>query len=1094
MNLRNLLGVALLSCGWLVAGAGLGAQEPATGDKPAAAAPSLEPGWLGPFSFRNIGPALMAGRIADIAIDPQHPQTWYLGVGSGGVWKTTNSGTTWTPIFDSQKVYSIGCVSLDPSDCNTVWVGTGENVAGRHVAIGDGVYVSRDGGKNWEHKGLKDSEHISKLWIDPRDSQVILAAAQGPLWSEGGERGIFKSTDGGATWRQVLGKGPYTGATDIVADPENPDVLYAALHQRHRTVWALLDTGPESGIYKSTDGGETWSPLGNGLPGGDKGKIALGVSPQKPNIVYATIELPDRKGGFWRSEDRGASWSKLSDFVSGGTGPHYYQEIYLDPHRFDVIYHANNILMRSEDGGRNWKAIEGQHKHVDNHAVVFHPNDPEFLLVGTDGGLYESHDYARSFRFFPNLPLTQFYKIDVDYDVPFYHVVGGTQDNNTQYGPTRTRYVQGIRNSDWSITVGGDGHDNAIDPTNPNLIYGESQQGFIRRFDRQTGHSVDIQPKPAKGEPGLRFNWDSPILISPHQPNRIYIASKQLHRSDDRGESWEAISPDLSRGADRWRLPIMGRVWGIDAGFDLLAMSQYGNITSISESPKVAGLIYVGTDDGLVQVTEDGGKTWRRIERIYGVPEQAFVNDIKADRHDPDTVYVALDHHKTGDYKPYLVRSRDRGKTWESLAGDLPERHLVWRLEQDPVEPQLLFLGTEYGVFVSGDAGSKWHKLSGGMPTISVRDLAIQTREHDLVAATFGRGIYVLDDYSPLREMVKASFAEKPFHLFAPRKTPWFLPADQLGGPKGFQGDDFFAAPNPTFGAVFTVFIKQTEKTLKQIREEAQGKARSEQRDAEVPGWDQLRAEVEQPAERIFLEISDSSGKLLRRIDCPVSAGVHRVNWDMKYSLPTTSFPILALPGTYRVQGKRLWDGQVTLLGDPVEFVLESIVQPSLAASSADEQRAFHERAAKAQISLMEATAQFARLEKELAGRAELIAEHATDLQSLETLARKAQRRLGALKRKMSGDELQAGRFVEHVPGCAQRVAEAIFSSAGSLHGPTKTHRQQLEIGEQELTELLGELQQLEQGEVADLRNQMNSAGLNWVPPADGSQFLPPRD
>ena len=1067
------------------------AQESAPAEKPEA--PKFEAGWVGPLSFRNIGPALMAGRIADIAVDPEHPNTWYVGVGSGGVWKTTNSGTTWTPIFDGQSVYSIGCISLDPTDCNTVWVGTGENVAGRHVAIGDGLYVSRDGGKSWENKGLKQSEHISKIWVDPRDSNVIIVAAQGPLWSPGGERGVYKSNDGGASWRQVLAKGPYTGATDLVADPENPDVLYAALHQRHRTVWALLDTGPESGIYKSVDGGETWNQLAGGLPGEDKGKIALGVSPQKPNVVYATIELPNRAGGFWRSEDRGASWEKVSDFVSSGTGPHYYQEIYVDPHHFDVIYHANNVLMRSEDGGRNWKAIEGQWKHVDNHAVVFHPTDPEYVLVGTDGGLYESNDYARSFRFFPNLPITQFYKVDVDYDLPFYHVVGGTQDNNSQYGPTRTRFVQGIRNSDWSIVVGGDGHDNAIDPSNPDIIYGESQQGYIRRFDRRTGESVDIQPQPGKGEEGLRFNWDSPILVSPHNPSRIYFASRRLHRSDDRGESWEAISPDLSRSEDRWRLPIMGRVWGIDAGFDLLAMTQYSNITSISESPKVEGLIYVGTDDGLVQVTEDGGKTWRKIEKIYGVPEKAFVNDIKADRHDPNTVYVALDHHKTGDYKPYLLRSRDRGLTWESIVGDLPERHLVWRLEQDHVEPNLLFLGTEYGAFVSVDGGAKWSKL-GGLPTISVRDLAIQKRENDLVAATFGRGIYVLDDYSPLREMAKATFAEKPLHIFAPRKTPWYLPGDELGGQKGFQGDDFFTAPNPTFGAVFTVFIKSVEKTLQQSRKEAEGSAKSESRDAAVPSWDELRAESEQEAERIFLEIQDAAGKTLKRIDCPVSAGVHRVSWDLRYNLPVSNYPILAAPGTYKVQARRFWDGKLTNLGEPVEFVLEPIVQPAVAAVSAEDRKAFQERATKAQVALMELTSQMVRLEKELEGRSGLVREHAADLEQFEELVRKAKRKLGGLKRKFSGDELKSSRHVQDVPAVAQRVAAAINNSAGNLHGPTKTHRQQLEIGEQELNELRAEVQQLEGAEFADLRNRMNSAGLPYIPPADGMPLSPERD
>ena len=422
-------------------------------------------------SFRSIGPAFMSGRIADLAIDPIKPNTWYVAAGSGNVWKTTNAGTTWKPIFDNYSSYSIGCVTIDPNNRHTIWVGTGENVSGRHVGYGDGVYVSHDGGQSFKNIGLKQSEHISKIVVDPRDSQVVYIAAQGPLWSPGGERGLYKTADGGNTWKCVLSKGEWTGVTDVVIDPENPHVLYAATHQRHRTVWALLDGGPESGIFKSTDGGETWNELTNGIPGEDKGKMSLAVSPQQNNVLYVTIELANkdggRDGGIWRSENAGASWVKQSDYISGGTGPHYYQEIYADPHRFDTLYHANVRLGRTSDGGKTFEAVESEHKHVDNHAVAFHPTDPDFLLVGCDGGLYCSYDHGKTFQFFGNLPLTQFYKVDVDYDEPFYHVVGGTQDNNSQYGPTRTKTNIGIRNSDWRITIGGDGHDGAIDPKNP---------------------------------------------------------------------------------------------------------------------------------------------------------------------------------------------------------------------------------------------------------------------------------------------------------------------------------------------------------------------------------------------------------------------------------------------------------------------------------------------------------------------------------------------------------------------------------------------------------------------------------------------------
>ena len=470
----------------------------------------INSGLLSALKLRSIGPAFMSGRIADIAIDQNNPNIWIVGVGSGNVWKTTNAGTTFEPIFEKYSSYSIGCVTIDPNNSDTIWVGTGENVGGRHAGYGDGVYVSHDGGKSFKNVGLKDSEHISKIIVHPDDSNTIFVASQGPLWSAGGERGLFKSIDGGKSWENVLSKGEYTGVTDVVMDPRDPDVLYACTHQRHRTVWALLNTGPESGVHKSVDGGQTWKELTNGIPGGDKGKMSIQVSPQKSNVVYVTIELPNRKGGFYRSGNGGNSWEKMSDYVSGGTGPHYYQEIYCDPHRFDVLYHANVRLGRTEDGGKTWDTVSTTTKHVDNHAVAFNPNDKNFVVVGCDGGIYKSYDYAKTYQFCANLPLTQFYKVDVDYDFPFYHVVGGTQDNNTQYGPARTGNVQGIRNADWIITIGGDGHDNAIDPEDPNIMYCESQQGYLRRFDRKTGESVDIRPRPGKDEVDFRFNWDFP--------------------------------------------------------------------------------------------------------------------------------------------------------------------------------------------------------------------------------------------------------------------------------------------------------------------------------------------------------------------------------------------------------------------------------------------------------------------------------------------------------------------------------------------------------------------------------------------------------
>ena len=611
-------------------------------------APEEEAGKLSSATFaglklRGIGPALMSGRIADIAIHPENQSVWYVAAGSGGVWKTTNAGTSWTSIFDAQPSYSIGCLAIDAAHPDTVWVGTGENVGGRHVGYGDGVYRSRDGGASWEQMGLAASEHIGNIVIDPRDSNTVYVAAQGPLWSAGGDRGLFKTTDGGQTWEKLLGDDEYTGVNEVVLDSTRPDTLYAATHQRFRNVAALINGGPGSGIHKSTDGGKSWRKLAQGLPEEDMGKIGLALSPQDPDVLYATIELAHRKGGFYRSANGGESWSKQNDYISGGTGPHYYMEIFASPHAFDRVYQMDVRMRVTRDGGKTFERVPSKHKHSDNHALAFDPNDPNYLLSGSDGGLYESRDLGENWRFVANLPVTQFYKVSVDYDEPFYNVVGGTQDNNTQYGPSRTDNVHGIRNSDWQITLFGDGHQPAIDPTNPDIIYSEWQQGNLVRFDRKTGEIVYIKPQPAEGESSERFNWDSPILISPHDPKTLFFASQRVWRSDDRGDSWRPISGDLSRGTDRLVRPMMGRVWSFDAVWDLLAMSVYGTVTSLAQSPKNAELIYAGTDDGLIQISEDGGSSWRKIDSLPGVADVFFVNDIKADLYDENTVYVAVD-------------------------------------------------------------------------------------------------------------------------------------------------------------------------------------------------------------------------------------------------------------------------------------------------------------------------------------------------------------------------------------------------------------------------------------------------------------------
>lgn len=934
MNFKKSLFVALLSLGVVFSGFAQGGSSTENEADLSAL--------LGGLKFRSIGPALMSGRIADIAIHPRNENVWYVGVASGGVWKTENSGTTWSSLFDGQVSYSIGCITLDPQNPEIVWVGTGENDGGRHIGYGDGIYKSEDGGQSWTNMGLKSSEHLSKIIIHPNNSNVMWVASQGPLWSGGGERGVYKSTDGGKTWNRTLGDDEWVGATDLLIDPRNPNLLYAATWQRQRTVAGYLGGGPGTAIYKSTDGGDTWNKLTNGLPGSNMGKIGLAISPQKPDVIYAAIELDRRKGGVYRSDNQGGSWTKMSDAVAGGTGPHYYQELFASPHNFDEIYLANNYMLVSYDGGKNFQQMNESEKHVDNHAVAFKMDDPNYILVGCDGGLYESFDHTKNWKFIDNLPITQFYKIAVDDAEPFYYVYGGTQDNNTQGAPSRTDNTHGIRNSDWFIVLGGDGHQPATEPGNPNIVYAQWQQGNLNRHDRITGENVYIQPKPALGEKTERYNWDAPILVSPHKPTRLYHASQRVWKSEDRGDSWTPISEDLTNNIERIQTPFFGKPQKWDNAWDIYAMSNYSTITSLSESPKKEGLLYAGTDDGIIQVTEDGGANWRKVDfsKIKGLPKTAFVNDIKADMYDENVVYAVFDNHKYGDYQPYVYMSSNKGKSWKSIANNLPDRTLLWRLVQDHENKDLMFLGTEFGVYCTVDAGQTWSKLGGGMPNIPVRDLAIQKRENDLVAGTFGRGIYILDDYSALRNLNTDQEAQ----LFAPRTGLWYNPKKILGySKKASQGDNFFVADNPPFGVEFTYYIQEGYSTQKADRMKAEAKKAEAGETVGVPDWSVLEAEGRQLEPSIWLYVYSGDGTILKKIKAANSKGIHRVAWDYTTESSYTLTPEnvdrggsgpRVSPGTYTAQLHKEIDGVLTPKGDKVSFDIVKFMDGALPGSS----------------------------------------------------------------------------------------------------------------------------------------------------------------
>jgi photosystem II stability/assembly factor-like uncharacterized protein len=891
------------------------------------------------LKLRNVSTGFASGRIADIAIHPDNENVWYVAVGSGGVWKTENASITWKPIFDNQSSYSIGSVAIDPSTPSTVWVGTGENVGGRHVGFGDGIYKSTDDGNTWKNMGLKDSEHISTIIVHPENSDIVWVAAQGPLWNKGGERGLYMTTDGGDAWTKTLGDDEWTGVTDIVIDPRNADVLYAATWQRHRTVAAYLGGGPGSGVHKSTDGGKTWMELKNGIPSQNKGKIGLAISPQNPDIVYAAIELDHTEGGLFMTDNEGASWKKMSDMVSGGTGPHYYQELYASPHHFGRIYLMNVRTIVSDDHGRTYRNISERNKHSDNHALAFRSDDPDYLLMGSDGGIYETYDHGDNWRYIPNLPLTQYYKVAVDNEKPFYNMYGGTQDNGTHEGPSRTDLTEGIRNADWKHILFADGHDTATEPGNPDIVYGETQQGGLHRIDRKTGEVVFIQPQAREGEDFERYNWDAPILISPHSPTRLYFASQRVWRSDDRGDSWTPISGDLTKDQERITLPIMGKQQSWDNAWDVGAMSNYNSITSLGESPLQEGLLYVGTDDGIIQVSENGGESWTRVDvgDIKGIPATAFVNDIRADLHDANTVYAALDNHKYGDFTPYLIKSTNKGKSWKSIAGNLPDRHLVWRMVQDHVDKDLLFAATEFGIFFTVNGGDEWVELKGGAPTISFRDITIQREHNDLVAASFGRGFFVLDDISPLRNISEETLNEDAV-MFDTRDALWYMPRSVEIDP----GASFYAAENPPVGAVFTYYLKEGYSTLESDRKKKE-RALDDNADVPFPSWDKLEDEMRQERPTIKITIRDENGNIVNHVNGSASKGIHRVSWGMSYMSKSVvplqqrgggggwfggGFPVL--PGKYTATLAVVENGEYKELAAPIEFNVVPLREPTL--------------------------------------------------------------------------------------------------------------------------------------------------------------------
>ncbi|MBX2877616.1 MAG: glycosyl hydrolase [Saprospiraceae bacterium] len=1028
------------------------------------------------LKMRAIGPAFMSGRIADVVKNPKNPSTWYVATASGGVWKTTNNATTWQPIFDRYDSYTTGAIAIDPNNPNILWLGTGENASQRSAGYGDGVYKSLDAGRSWTNVGLKRSEHIGKILLDPRDPNTVYVAAQGPLWAPGGDRGLYKTVDGGKNWEQVLAISENTGVTDVVLDPRNPDVLYAASYQRRRHVGILVAGGPESAIFKSIDAGKSWKKLSKGLPGGDQGRIALAVSPQQPDVVYAHIAAEKGKSGFFRSSDQGESWKKKSDYII--VDPQYYGEIYPDPHQFDKVYVMDMMIHVTEDGGTNFERLNSRNKHVDNHALLFDPVDPDYLMVGSDGGLYESWDKGNSWKHIANLPLTQFYRVGIDNAEPFYHVYGGTQDNSTLGAPSRTNNIHGIRNSDWFITTGGDGFQTRVDPTDPNILYSQSQYAGIVRYDKRSGERQDIQPQAKPGEDALRWHWDSPLIISPHSSTRLYYAAQRLFRSDDRAESWTPISGDLSRNLDRNQMEVMGRVWGPEAVWKNVFTSPLSTIVSLAESRLSEGLLVVGTDDGLIQISEDGGGNWRKIDRFPGVPSGTYVSDVFLSPHDRNTVFAVFNNHKAGDFKPYALKSKDLGRSWTNIGQSLPDRHITWTIVEDHEQAGLLFLGTEFGLFFSVDEGSNWIQLKGGLPTVAIRDLEIQEREQDLVAASFGRGIFIFDDYSVLRQLGSGQLAEQA-HLFAVKDARAYTPANPIGSTKGSLGDALFSAPNPPNGAIFTYHLKESLKSAKQQRRAAERKSLKETGNMKFPAWETLRAEDIAEDPFVLLTIRNSAGDVIRSLKGPSSAGFHRVNWDLRYPLSANSRRggPMAMEGEYSVSLSIVEEGTFNQVGKPQRFQVKPLGLATLAASDPAAVQTYFKEAGALQ-STLQASSRYleTQLENIATVKRQVLSTKAaaTYLKSLRSI----EIQLKDLALEFNGDQTRSSRAEFVQAGLLGRLRRAMRSQYNSS-GPTKTHRENYEIAKAAYEGVHQKLKNIDRS-LVDLQGTLRNEGIAW--------------
>ncbi len=844
---------------------------------------TIDSATFGGLRARDIGPAIMSGRIAAIDASATDPVTVWIGSASGGVWKSGNAATTFEAVFDDHT-QSIGAVRVDPSNPETIWIGTGETWVRNSVSVGSGVYRTTDGGDTWEHLGLEATERIAKIAVDPTDSDTVFVCATGHLWNANPERGVYKTTDGGENWGLVFSIDENTGCADLDIDPQEPSILYAAMWQFRRYPDFFTSGGPGSGLYQSTDGGETWNELTNGLPAGEKGRIAIAVAPSRPSVLYATVEAEDT--ALYRSDDLGASWKQTDDSMNVQMRPFYFSELVVDPTDHNRLYKPGFTLTVSTDGGESFSGLFGAGfnfgaVHPDHHALWVNPSNPYQLILGTDGGAYVSNDRARTWRHVRSLPVSQFYHVSHDMEWP-YNVYGGLQDNGSWKGPSRS--PGGITSGDWQVVGSGDGFWAFADPRDANTLYVEYQGGMLSRVNVATGESKSIKPYAREGEEKLRFNWNTPIHLSPSVPGTVYYGSQYLHRSTDRGESWETISPDLTTDdPERQRQEKTGGL-----SIDNSTAENNATIYAISESPKNSRVIWAGSDDGYIHLTQDGGENWVRVsDNIPDLPEGLWVSSVNASLHDEGTAFATIDGHRSGNMATFVFRTTDFGENWQSLVSDGIAGY-AWVVKQDPVNPELLYAGTEFGLYISLDGGQQWARFKENLPMVAVHDLVIHPTEHDLIVATHGRGIYIIDDLTALRSLT-AEILEANVAVLPSRPSPMVL----TGFENWFGSDDEYVGRNPSEAATIDYWLKKRH----------------------------LFGDLK-------IEIYDANGKLITTLPGKKRRGLNRVGWPMRLKPPkvppaTALVPAFLGPrvpeGTYTfrlIKGKETLEGQVELVAD----------------------------------------------------------------------------------------------------------------------------------------------------------------------------------